>query len=247
MRLFCDTADLGEIERALSNPRITGFTTNPTLLAKAGVEDYARFIEESLELASRLRPGIEETDASFEVLDYDRMVDDATVIDAVASKYPACRVYVKVPIADHRRASASNCDAIRSIKSAAHFRINVTAVVSPSNLEDALTVADYHDIVSVFAGRIADCGYDAAQVVADAVEASELGGRARILWASAREPYNYYEAQDAGADIITMSPALIDKLLQSEGQDLDVLGRRTAAQFFDDAARSGLRLREYQG
>lgn len=218
---------------------VRGFTTNPSLMARAGVSDYRAFARGALDLADG-RP------VSFEVLadDVDGILRQA---EEIASWSPDA--WVKIPIVNTR--GAYNVDVLRSLV-ARGINVNVTAVFTAGQLHDissalvsgveAAGTAE-RIIISVFAGRVADAGRSPLNAVIDCVEV--LGNwdllDASVLWASPRQVYDVVLAEQSGCDIITLPPDLIAKL-HLFGKDLNEFSRETVQMFDGDARASGITL-----
>jgi transaldolase len=212
------------------DPLIAGFTTNPTLMRKSGVVDYATFAKEVL---------AEVTDhpISFEVVtdDFDEMRRQARLIASWGAN-----VYVKIPVTNTR--GESSADLVREL-SLEGLRLNVTALLS---LRQVGTVARALEdgpggVVSVFAGRIADTGRDPVPVMTAALEVLADHPRLELLWASPREILNVVQADSIGCHIITVTHDLLKKI-HGLVRDLEDVSRDTVQMFHDDAQASGLTL-----
>ncbi|CAN5677506.1 transaldolase [soil metagenome] len=228
--LYLDGADLNDMERAARMGLVTGYTTNPTLVAKAGVKDYRAFAEAALE-----RVG--DAPISFEVLG-----DDLDSIAAQAREISSWgrNVSVKVPICT--TAGESTLELVSELTSEG-LGINVTAVMT---LDQVVGVAEcVHPeapaIVSVFAGRIADTGRDPCPFMREAVDICRERPNLRVLWASPREVLNVYQADACGVHVIVLTADLIAKL-SYRNKDLDEFSRETVKMFYDDAVRAGYTL-----
>jgi transaldolase len=230
VKLFADGADLSEMLAMYRRHDIRGFTTNPTLMKKAGVSDYRQFAREVL-------AAIPDRPISFEVLsdDFCEMEGQAREI----STWSPC-VYVKIPISDTR--GAPSLDLIHRL-SHSGVKVNVTAVLT---LEQVRAAADAlrdgaASSVSVFAGRIADTGRDPVPIMADAVAVLTSVPRSELIWASPRELLNVFQADAAGCHIITLTPDILRKW-DLIGKDLRELSLDTVKMFRADAVRAGLTL-----
>lgn len=220
VQVYADGADLAEIKR-LGNA-VCGYTTNPSLLKSAGVVDYETFAKTALQYAAP-------APVSFEVLsdDLDEMERQARIIASWGD-----RAVVKIPIVNSR--GESTVDVIRRL-SEDRIWLNVTAVMTGADVCRAVAaLRNSGHIISIFAGRIADTGRDPETVVRDAAMFAHPAGQ-KILWASTREVFNWVQAERSGADIITMTPAMIEKMLAFEGKNLDHYTRETVQQFAKDA------------
>ncbi len=231
IKLFADGADIREIVELAANPLICGFTTNPTLMRHAGVDDYESFARKAVE-------AVPDRPISFEVFadDFDEMERQALHISGWGEN-----VHVKIPVTNSRQKSST---ALLQRLVAQDVRVNVTALMTVAQVE---TVAEAIEdgppcFVSVFAGRIADTGRDPIPVMAQAVEALRSRPQLQLIWASPREILNVFHAAQAGCQIITVTPDLLKKL-PLIGKDLDELSLETVHMFHEDAAAAGYRLR----
>lgn len=227
MKIFADGADLESLVALADDPRISGFTTNPTLMRKAGVTDYEAFARKVLDT-------ITDHPISFEVFadEPDEMIRQARLI---ASWGP--NVYVKIPVTDTR--GVSSAPVIREL-SADGVHLNVTALMTVAQVEDvaAASVGGPGHVVSVFAGRIADTGRDPVPIMQDALAAIAHDPALELLWASPREVLNVVQAEETGVHIITLTHDLLAKL-DGLGKDLDQFSRETVQMFHDDAQAAG--------
>lgn len=227
IKLFADGANLDRIRSFVGDPRVAGFTTNPTLMRKAGIVDYRAFAEEAISLVSP-RP------ISFEVFsDHpDEMVRQAQRIASWGEN-----VYVKIPVST--TTGRSTVDVIEELSSAG-VRVNVTAVMTLGQIREVAGAlsANTPSVISVFAGRIADAGVDPIPIIENAKQILELHPQAELLWASPREIFNLIQAEQSGADIITMTSDLWAKL-ENIGKPLDLFSLETVQMFYDDARGAG--------
>jgi transaldolase len=228
--LFFDGAGLDDIENAARAGVVEGFTTNPTLVAKAGVKDYRRFADEAL---ARVRGA----PISFEVL-----ADDLPRIEQQAREIASWgpNVSVKVPVCT--TSGESTMEVVRSLTRDG-LSINVTAVMT---LEQVAEVAECVDpaaqtFVSIFAGRIADTGRDPCPLMREAVRICEYKPNLRVLWASPREVLNVYQADACGVHVIVLTAELMSKL-SLRNKDLAEFSRETVQMFYDDALKAGYTL-----
>jgi transaldolase len=223
VKLFADGADLDGIRRLYADPLIKGFTTNPTLMRKAGITDYARFAREVVE-------SVPDRPVSFEVFS-----DEPAEMERQARLLASWgeHVYVKIPITDTRGVPTS--DLLRRL-SAAGVNLNVTGLTTVAHVEQVTPcIADCERaIVSVFAGRIADTGVDPVPVMAAALEVLLDAAGAELLWASPREIFNIVQADRIGCHIITVTHELLKKTWLL-GRDLTAMSLDTIRMFHDDA------------
>jgi transaldolase len=230
-KIFADGADLDEILKHAADARIRGFTTNPTLMWKAGLTDYADF-------AQRLLERITKHPISFEVF-----ADDEAEIRRQAKMIAAWgdNVYVKVPVTTTDAQSLAPL--VREL-SEDGVQVNVTALMTTAQVEViAAALADgAPSYVSVFAGRIADAGVEPLPIMARSVEILEAQApRAELIWASPREVLNLVQADSIGCHIITMTNDLLAKL-HLLGTDLDRFSLDTVQMFRRDAVTAGFTL-----
>ena len=230
VKVFADGGDLESIRRVATNPLVKGFTTNPTLMRRAGVADYRAFARDVLAEAGD-RP------VSFEVFsdDLDDMERQALELASWSDN-----VVVKIPVTDCRRQSAEKL-VIRLAEQ--DVRVNVTALMT---LDQVCTMAEClaagpGGYVSVFAGRIADTGRDPVPVMAAAVALAELHRGVEVIWASPREVLNVVQADAVGCHVITVTHDLLRKLTVL-GKDLGDFSLETVRMFRDDAVAAGYRL-----
>lgn len=227
VKIFADGADIEGMLQLASNPLIKGFTTNPTLMRKAGVEDYKQF-------ASKVIEAIPDRPLSFEVFADDVAEMEAQALE-IASWGP--NVNVKIPVTNTK--GVSTVPAIKAL-SAKGVQVNVTAVFTLDQVRD-ITEALHDDtpaIISVFAGRIADTGVDPVPVMTEAASIMSSKSKAELLWASPRELLNVYHADESGSHIITVAHDILGKL-GLIGKDLDQYSLETVAMFYKDATSAG--------
>jgi transaldolase len=229
-RIFADGADLDGILALADDPNIAGFTTNPTLMWKAGLTDYADF-------AQRLLERITSHPISFEVFadDADEMLRQARLIASWGKN-----VYVKIPITT--TSGESMAPLVREL-SEDGVQVNVTAMFTTAQVE--LITAAVKDgapsYLSVFAGRIADAGVDPMPIMARSVEIMREAPQAELIWASPREVLNVVQADQVGCHVITMTHDLLKKL-ESLGKNLDQFSLETVQMFRRDAIAAGFSL-----
>ena len=232
IKLFSDGADLASLLELAKDRKIAGFTTNPTLMRKAGVTDYEAFAHQVLEK-------IQDRPISFEVFadEFDAMALQAKKIAAWGPN-----VYVKIPITNTRGEPAAAL--VRELSVSARVQLNVTALCTLEQVHETSQAlrGGAPAVVSVFAGRIADTGRDpvpfmkAARAIIDA-----SGADAELLWASPREVLNIVQAEQAGAHIITVPPEMLKKMALF-GKSLADYSLDTVKMFHSDAAGAGYKL-----
>ncbi len=230
IKLFCDGADFDGIMAFNADPRIKGFTTNPTLMRKAGVVDYEAF-------ARRLLKVIRDRPVSFEAFADD---EDAMEMQALTIAGWATNVNVKVPVTN--QAGEFMGRLIRRLSSAGVV-LNITAILTANQIEQVVQALhpSTKAIISVFAGRIADTGLDPVPVMREARRILDSRPLAELLWASPRELLNIFQAEEAGCHIITVPPEILKKL-NLIGKDLTEYSLETVRMFHLDASASAYRI-----
>lgn len=230
IKMFADGADIEEIRTLRQNPRVSGFTTNPTLLAKSGVSDYAGFAIESAKIAFPYP-------ISFEVFsdDLDEMYEQAKKIYAWGEN-----VYVKIPVTNTKGASTGS---LISRLAKEGVSLNVTALMTVNQVKEVCSNlrSEVPSVVSVFAGRIADAGIDPMPVMSESLKITKNLDNCELLWASPREILNLIQAESVGCQIITMTPDLWKKM-DNLGIRLDDFSLATVKMFYDDAVKSNLKI-----
>jgi transaldolase len=229
-RVFADGADLDGILALAADPRISGFTTNPTLMWKAGLTDYSDFAQRLLERITR-HP------ISFEVFadGVDEMRRQARLISGWGEN-----VYVKIPITT--TSGESMVPLVREL-SESGVKVNVTALFTTAQVELVTEAVRQGapSYLSVFAGRIADAGIDPVPIMARSVDIMVDAPRAELIWASPREVLNVVQADSVGCHIITMTHDLLGKL-ELLGKDLEQFSLETVQMFHRDAVAAGFNL-----
>jgi transaldolase len=231
IHLFADGADATTMTRRYREGLVRGFTTNPTLMAKAGIRDYAAFAREVLAV-------IRDLPISFEVFS-DESAEMERQAMLIASWGP--NVNVKIPITNTR--GASSIEVIGSLLSRG-VKLNVTAILTREQWLGVREVMRVDDdvIISIFAGRIADTGIDPVPMMKQAVEDFRALPQAKVLWASPREALNIYQADQCGCHIVTATDDLISKLVSLRGKSLAEFSLETVRMFHGDAAKAGFSL-----
>lgn len=234
IKIFADGAEKMSMIALAKDPLVKGFTTNPTLMRKAGVTDYAGFAKEIL-------AEITDKPISFEVFsdDFIEMERQARIINSWAKN-----VYVKIPVMNTRKQSAAPL--IKKLAGEG-IKLNITAILTLAQVREVAAALDpkVPAIISVFAGRVADTGCDPIPLMQDskAVLAANpaTNGVWELLWASPRELLNIYQADEVGADIITVTPEIIKKG-DMIGLDHTELSLQTVKMFYDDGQKVGYTL-----
>jgi transaldolase len=225
--LYADGADVRDMVAARESGIVKGFTTNPTLMRKCGVNDYEAFAREALKAVAGMP-------ISFEVFadDFAEMERQARMICTWGDS-----VFVKIPITNTKGQSA-----VPLIKrlSEGGVKLNITAILTVEQVRDVVHALDHRvpAIVSVFAGRIADTGRDPVPLMRHCADILKSKPNAQLLWASPRELLNIVQAAEVGCDIITVTPDLLKKL-ELVGKDLGEYSLETVQMFFRDAKAAG--------
>ena len=227
IKLFADGADLNSILELYKNPRIQGFTTNPTLMHKAGITDYEQF-------GRKLLAAVQDRPISLEVF-----ADDLETMEIQARKIATwgSNVNIKIPVTNTKGEFAGS---LISKLSAEGVQLNVTAIMTPQQVRKVAEALDPRTpaIISVFAGRVADTGVDPMPLMRDCLAALKDRPLAELLWASPREVLNVFQANEVGAHIITATPDVLAKL-KLFGKDLDEYSLDTVKMFHNDATAAG--------
>ena len=229
IKLFADGADKAGILEMYQNPRIDGFTTNPTLMRKVGITDYVAFAKDLLR-------EIPDRPISFEVFadKFDEMERQAFQIASWGKN-----VYVKIPVMNTKQ--ETSYDLIRKL-SQAGVQLKITAMMTLKQVKKVAEVVQggFSCFVSVFAGRIADTGIDPVPLMQEALELLNIAPNAELLWASPREVLNVYQAESIGCPIITATNDILKKL-NLKGKDLTAFSQETVQMFYNDAQAAGFR------
>ena len=230
VKIFADGADKEGIREMYKKPYISGFTTNPTLMRKAGINDYERFARDILN-------EIPDRPISFEVFsdDFAEMVRQARKIAKWGDN-----VHVKIPITNTKKESSKG---IIKTLCGEGIKLNVTAILPLAQIQDVLEGIQGGPpcYVSVFAGRIADTGRDPVPLMADALRLIRPFPNIELIWASPRELLNIFHADSMGCHIITVTNDILKKL-PLVGKDLAEYSLDTVAMFYNDACKAGYNL-----
>ena len=230
IKIFADGAELSVIKRLKETGVVKGFTTNPSLMRKAGVQDYRSFAKQVLQIAPDLP-------LSLEVFsdDLEEMESQARIISSWGKN-----IFVKIPVMNTQRRFTGPI--LKSL-SRDGIKLNVTAVMSVDQIKNILEYLTYETpvILSVFAGRIADTGRDPVPIMEQCVDLLQSYNNVELLWASTRELFNVMQASQLGCDIITVGEDILDKM-GLIGKDLDDFSRETVEMFYKDALDSKFRI-----
>ena len=231
VKLFADGADLAGMKEMYANPLIKGFTTNPTLMRKVGIQDYRAFAREVIQ-------AIPDRPLSFEVFadEFDEMERQAMEIASWGKN-----VNVKIPVTNTRGEFAAP---LVGRLSAAGVCVNVTALMTIEQVQQITQclAADVPAIISVFAGRIADTGRDPVPMMAEAVRIMKAKPKSELIWASPRELLNIFQADAVGCHIITATNDILKKL-SLVGKSLEKYSLETVEMFYKDARAAGYNIK----
>ena len=230
IKIYADGADLNSFKELNENPKISGFTTNPSLMKKSGVKDYKKFAKEVLKIVKK-KP------VSFEVFtdDVDEMEVQAREINTWGEN-----IYVKIPITNSKNVKTNQL--IKKL-SDAKIKCNVTAVFTIDQVKDIINVVDNKTdlIISIFAGRIADTGLDPINTMKEAIKICKNKSNIEILWASTREIFDVVQANNINCHIITVPNSILLKM-SNFGKNLEKLSLETVNSFLTDAQKSGFKI-----
>ena len=228
-KIFCDIADINLIKEFNKKKIVKGFTTNPSLMRKAGAKDYSKYSKKILKITSK--------PISCEVFadDQKNMILQGYKI----SKWGK-NVYVKVPITNSK---GNFMGKVINKLNKKKIKLNITAVYTAKQTKQILKYIDKKTkvIISIFAGRMADAGKDPIPEFRESIKISKKYKNVEILWASTREPYNYLQARNIGCHIITVPPSIIEKI-EKFGKSFKKLTSDTVKGFLIDSEKSKFRL-----
>ena len=230
IKIFCDIADLNHIKKFNKKKIVKGFTTNPSLMRKAGAKDYKSYSKQILRICGN-KP------ISFEVFadDYHSMIDQGIKINTWGKN-----VYVKVPVVNSKNKFTGKV--IKELNKR-NIKLNITAVYTAKQTEKILKNINKKTkvIISIFAGRTGDVGKDPVPEFIKSIKMATRFKNVNILWASVREPYNYIQAKQLGCDIITIPPSIIEKI-QKFGKSFNQLTLETVKSFLIDSKKSKFKI-----
>ena len=230
IKIFCDIADLNHIKKFSKIKLVKGFTTNPSLMRKAGAKDYKSYSKEILKVCQK-KP------ISFEVFadDSKSMIDQGVKI----SKWGK-NVYVKVPVVNSDNQFTGKV--IKDLNKK-NIKLNITAVYTAKQTAKILKVINKRSkvIISIFAGRAGDTGKDPVPEFVKSIKIAKSFKNVEILWASVREPYNFTQAKQLGCHIITIPPSIIEKI-EKFGKSFNQLTKETVKAFLVDSKKSKFKI-----
>ena len=228
-KIYCDIADINLIKKFNKKKIVKGFTTNPSLMRKAGAKNYSKYSKQILKICNK--------PISFEVFgdDYDSMKRQALIINSWGKN-----VFVKVPVINSKGLFMGKL--IKELNSM-NIKLNITAVYNFKQAKKIIKNINKKTkvIISIFGGRAADTGKDPIPEFKKSILASKNFKNVKILWASVREPYNYLQAKQLGCHIITVPPAIIKKI-EMFGKSFDQLTKETVKGFLKDSRESKFKM-----
>ena len=229
-KIFCDIAELAQIRKFNKKRIVKGFTTNPSLMRKAGAKDYKSYSKKILKICNN-KP------VSLEVFadNYSGMREQAIKINTWANN-----VYVKVPVVNSKGKFMGKI--IKELNGQ-NIKLNITAVYTAKQTKKILKMINKKTkvIISIFAGRAGDTGKDPVPEFVKSISLAKRFKNVEILWASVREPYNYLQAQQLGCHIITIPPSTIEKI-ENFGKSFNKLTKETVKNFLIDSKKSKFKL-----
>ena len=229
-KIYCDIAELKLIKKFNKKTIVKGFTTNPSLMKKAGAKDYMNYSKKILKICPN-KP------VSLEVFadDYQNMRDQALKINTWGKN-----VYVKIPVTNSKGVFMGKI--IKELNNM-NIKLNITAIYNFKQTEKILKLINKKSkvIISIFAGRAGDTGKDPVPEFKKSITLAKKFKNVEILWASVREPYNYIQAKQLGCDIITIPPEMIEKI-EKFGKSFDQLTKETVKAFYNDVKSVGFKI-----
>ena len=229
-KIYCDIADLNQIREFNKKKIVKGFTTNPSLMKKAGAKDYKSYSKQILKICPN-KP------VSLEVFadDYQNIKEQALKINTWGKN-----VYVKIPVTNSKGVFMGKI--IKELNGL-NIKLNITAIYSSKQTKRILKLLNKKTkvIISIFAGRAGDTGKDPVPEFVKSIRLAKKFKNVEILWASVREPYNYLQAKQLGCHIITVPPAIIEKI-EKFGKSFDQLTRETVRAFLVDSKKSNFNI-----
>jgi len=228
-KIFCDIADINLIKKFSKKKIVKGFTTNPSLMRKAGAKDYTKYCKDILKITKKT--------ISFEVFadDYKNIINQALKIKKWGN-----HIYVKVPVTSSKGIFLGK--AIKHLNSN-NIKLNITAVYTAKQTSQILKKINKKTkvIISIFAGRMADQGKDPIPEFKKSIKLAKKYKNVEILWASVREPYNYLQAKQLKCHIVTVPPQIIEKI-EKFGKSFNQLTTETVRAFLIDSKKSKFKI-----
>ena len=229
-KIFCDIAEINQIKKFNKKKIVKGFTTNPSLMRKAGAKDYKSYAKKILKVCPN-KP------VSLEVFadDYINMKKQALKINTWGKN-----IYVKIPVVNSKGIFMGKV--IKELNNQ-NIKLNITAVYNANQTKKILKLINKKTkiLISIFAGRAGDTGKDPVPEFKKSVMFSKKFKNVEILWASVREPYNFLQAKQLGCHIITVPPSIIQKI-EKFGKSFDQLTKETVKNFLSDSKKSRFKI-----
>ena len=229
-KIFCDSADYATIKKLNNNSLVSGFTTNPSLMKQSGAKNYKNYSLKLLKVCKKKPISLEVFGDTF-----DQMLRQAMIINSWGKN-----VYVKIPVVNSKGLYSGKVISVLSKKG---IKLNITAVYTVEQVKKILKSVNKKSktIISIFSGRMSDVGKDPIPIIKKSVYLANKMKKVEILWASTREAYNYLQAKDCGCSIITMPPAIIEKILKF-GKTYQELTLDTVRKFLKDSVKSNFKI-----
>ncbi len=229
-KIFCDSADYATIKKLNNNSLVSGFTTNPSLMKLSGAKNYKNYSLKLLKVCKKKAISLEVFGDTF-----DQMLRQAMIINSWGKN-----VYVKIPIVNSKGLYSGKVINVLSKKG---IKLNITAVYTVKQVKKILKSINKNSktIISIFSGRMSDVGKDPIPIIKESVRLTKKMKKVEILWASTREAYNYLQAKDCGCSIITMPPAIIEKI-SNFGKTYQELTLDTVRKFLKDSIESNFKI-----
>ena len=229
-KIFCDSADYATIKKLNNNSLVSGFTTNPSLMKQSGAKNYKNYSLKLLKVCKKKPISLEVFGDTF-----DQMLRQAMIINSWGKN-----VYVKIPVVNSKGLYSGKVISVLSKKG---IKLNITAVYTVEQVKKILKSINKKSktIISIFSGRMSDAGKDPIPIIKKSVYLTKKMKKVEILWASTREAYNYLQAKDCGCSIITMPPAIIEKISKF-GKTYQELTLDTVKNFLKDSKKSNFKL-----
>jgi|TARA_B100000949_G_scaffold116165_1_gene102596 transaldolase len=229
-KIFCDSADYATIKKLNNNSLVSGFTTNPSLMKQSGAKNYKNYSLKLLKVCKKKPISLEVFGDTF-----DQMLRQAMIINSWGKN-----VYVKIPVVNSKGLYSGKVISVLSKKG---IKLNITAVYTVEQVKKILKSVNKKSktIISIFSGRMSDVGKDPIPIIKKSVYLAKKMKKVEILWASTREAYNYLQAKDCGCSIITMPPAIIEKISKF-GKTYQELTLDTVRKFLKDSVKSNFKI-----
>ena len=228
-KIFCDIADINLIRKFNKKSIVKGFTTNPSLMRKAGAKDYKIYSKKILKITKK--------PVSCEVFSDD---EKNMILQGLNISKWGSNVYVKVPVTNSKGKFMGNV--IKKLNNK-NIKLNITSVYTAKQTRKILKSINKKSkiIISIFAGRAGDVGKDPVPEIKKSIALSKKFKNVEILWASVREPYNYIQAKQLGCHIITIPPTIIEKI-ENFGKSFQTLTTETVRAFLIDSKKSKFKI-----